>query len=995
MKIKLSKLDFFIIAFLFGTIATFTNCGGGNSDEKTFSEPDDLNKEGYVIGVPRSAMAMTVGERFFDKAEILYYNTLADGYTAVQQKKIDAFVFDRHSLEYIVKANPRLSLLPDNIGEEHIVVGLPLKHKALQEEVNAFIAKYIADGTYQDMHQRWFSPTPPPMPQIPAPTNPTRKLKVATEGLNEPMNYYGKGGELTGFDIEFIKRLALHLNAELEISTMSFDGLLMAVESGKIDMLVANLNITDETKGKILYSDDYVESAISVIINTDNKAKSANNINSSRQLHGKTIGVISGTTADHLVQKSFSDSKVVYFNAFADMPIALQLGKIDAFIYCESQARLLKKEMPELHIIPEVLEAHDCAFLFSFNEKKLCEAFNEKIRKLKADGTLKKLEDKWIMGDKAKQIMPAPPSSSPKGTLRYATSGELEPFTFIRNGKVVGYDIEVAQIIAQELGYTLEPVVTTWSSYLDAVASGKVRFGVGCTAVTEERKKRMLFSEPNYTENLVAATLPLSPHPRIAANSITKLSDLDGKEIAVVMGTSADKLVKEKLPKATPKYFNSMADLPIAVLSGKVEAFATDKIQAEQVAKDNPTLRLLEENLSEQDYAFVFSFGKKKLCDAFSRQIRQMEADGTLQKIKDNWLNGKDSKRIMPPPITNAPNGTLKYAINPVLEPFAYVRNGEIVGYDVEVAQRIAEKLGYNLEQVVLAAYLEGIAAGKVDIGVGLVGITEERKQKVLFCEPCYTGVMSVIVNDKPQEDEGGIRQWFTDFSNELANSFERTFIKEERWKMILQGLIVTIQITLLSVILGTLIAFGVCSLRRSKNVFLSSLAHAYIALMQGMPILVILMILYYIVFAKVEINAVLVAVIGFAMNFGAYAGETFRSGINSIPKGQREAALALGFTPFAAFRKVIFPQVLWRIMPVYRGEFVSMFKMTSVVGYIAIQDLTKMSDIIRSRTYEAFFPLIATAIIYFVSAHLLASALTYIEYRLNPANRAKKNRKP
>ena len=147
----------------------------------------------------------------------------------------------------------------------------------------------------------------------------------------------------------------------------------------------------------------------------------------------------------------------------------------------------------------------------------------------------------------------------------------------------------------------------------------------------------------------------------------------------------------------------------------------------------------------------------------------------------------------------------------------------------------------------------------------------------------------------------------------------------------------------------------------------------------------VLLMILYYIVFGRSGLPAVWVAVIGFTLNFGAYVSEIMRSGIGSIDGGQREAALALGYTENKAFFKFIFPQAAVRQLPVYRGEVISLLKSTSVVGYIAIQDLTKMSDIIRSRTYEAFFPLIITAVIYFILAWLLSLLLKLLLRQIDP----------
>ena len=153
----------------------------------------------------------------------------------------------------------------------------------------------------------------------------------------------------------------------------------------------------------------------------------------------------------------------------------------------------------------------------------------------------------------------------------------------------------------------------------------------------------------------------------------------------------------------------------------------------------------------------------------------------------------------------------------------------------------------------------------------------------------------------------------------------------------------------------------------------------------------VLLMILYYVVFGKSGINAIWVGVIGFSLNFAAYTSEILRSGIESIDGGQREAALALGYSENQAFYKFIFPQASVRQLPVYRGEIISLLKNTSIVGYIAIQDLTKMGDIIRSRTYEAFFPLIATAIIYFILAWIISLILNAVLLKIDP--RAKRSK--
>ena len=153
---------------------------------------------------------------------------------------------------------------------------------------------------------------------------------------------------------------------------------------------------------------------------------------------------------------------------------------------------------------------------------------------------------------------------------------------------------------------------------------------------------------------------------------------------------------------------------------------------------------------------------------------------------------------------------------------------------------------------------------------------------------------------------------------------------------------------------------------------------------------LVLLMIIYYVIFASVNINPTLVAVVAFGFNFGAYVSEMFRSSIQSIDNGQREAGIASGFSGVQTFIYIIMPQAIRQVLPVYKGEFISLLKMTSVVGYIAVQDLTKASDIIRSRTFDAFFPLIMAAVLYIIIAGLLTWALGYVEMSVDPKRKRK-----
>jgi len=149
-----------------------------------------------------------------------------------------------------------------------------------------------------------------------------------------------------------------------------------------------------------------------------------------------------------------------------------------------------------------------------------------------------------------------------------------------------------------------------------------------------------------------------------------------------------------------------------------------------------------------------------------------------------------------------------------------------------------------------------------------------------------------------------------------------------------------------------------------------------YIGLFRGIPQVVMLMLMFYVVFSSSSLSGIAVSVITFSMIFGAYTSEMFRASIGSVPKGQTEAGIALGFSRVQTFMNIVLPQALRHVFPVYKGEFIALVKLTSIVGYIAVQDLTKAGDIIRSRTFDAFFPLIVISVVYFLLAWGLSRLL-------------------
>ena len=236
------------------------------------------------------------------------------------------------------------------------------------------------------------------------------------------------------------------------------------------------------------------------------------------------------------------------------------------------------------------------------------------------------------------------------------------------------------------------------------------------------------------------------------------------------------------------------------------------------------------------------------------------------------------------------------------------------------------------------------------------------------------------------------------DFFSGLAQSFESTFITDNRWLQLLKGLGVTIEITLVAALIGLVIGFLLAMVRSTYDMqlrgkkcvkfsdhvlkILNAICNFYITIIRGTPVVIQLMIMYFIVFASSR-NGIFAAFISFGMNSGAYVAEIVRSGIMSIDKGQFEASRSLGFNYTKTMTIVILPQAFKNILPALGNEFIVLVKETSVAGYVALQDLTYIGNYIRSRTYEAFFPLITIALIYLIIVLILQFFLKKLERRL------------
>ena len=490
---------------------------------------------------------------------------------------------------------------------------------------------------------------------------------------------------------------------------------------------------------------------------------------------------------------------------------------------------------------------------------------------------------------------------------------------------------------------------------------------------------------------VLLTTLLLYGCSRNNDKEITSPSQLNDPSYIVGTGTgSADELrVRKELPKATITYL-IIPDAYRAVQQGKIDAYAFD-YQQMQVAIDSGVtgVKLLDETIGEEIPIAVGISPESEipdLLDKINKFIGESREDGTLDDMYKRWV--VDGDETMPDiPEAESPKTHLTVGTTGLVRPYSYYTGTELNGYDIELAKRFAAWLDaslefkvYDYEAVVIAAH-----TGDVDCVMADLNVTPERKEAMLFSDTLLVNKTGLMVKDK----SGGVMEGFVDG---IIDGFKKTFIRENRWKLFVKGILMTLFITALSILFGTLLGFAVYLSCRGGNRIINQAAKFSVWLVDGLPIIVLLMILYYIVLGAFRVSGALVAVVGFTLVFGSAVFGMVKTGVSAVDKGQLDAAYSLGYNDWKAFFKVILPQAMPFIIEPFKGEVTALIKATSVVGYIAVQDITKVGDIVRSRTYEPFFPLIAVAVIYFVLAALLKRIVERIEPHFNPKRRRRED---
>ncbi|MFO7617396.1 MAG: ABC transporter permease subunit [Bacteroidales bacterium] len=704
---------------------------------------------------------------------------------------------------------------------------------------------------------------------------------------------------------------------------------------------------------------------------------------------GKTFAVPTGTVADQFVLERFPDAQIEYYNSVFDCALAVKGGKADAAIYDKPILKNIAAKNEGLKVLDELLADDQYGFAVSMGDPDLKRAIDEVLADLRSSGTYDEMLERWLPEKGEPGPMPPFSFTGESGVLRFGTAAVTEPMSFVNQDRVaIGFDIELASHVAVRLGKKLEIIDMEFGAMLPALIAGKVDMIGAGLSITEERAKKVLFSQSYYPSGIAAV---ISSQGQKAgkgeADLMSSAEDIPGRRIGVVMGSIYDGYSSRTYPTSPILQYQTVPDMLMALNTDKIDVIFIDNESLPDVFEKNPALGLLEPNVFFVPIAAPFHKESTALREQFNTFLKEIRSNGTYEELKKRWMDRTNGE--MPPIEGSSANGQLKIGIvSDIGLPSAIMKNGKPAGFDIELGTRFAAWMGREYVPVDLpfGAMIAALATKKVDMATCSMMITEERKKQIDFSDPYWDSGASVIaVKSKLAAYQQESRAEKVSFFKSLGQSFHNNIILENRYLLIVNGLKITIIISILAALIGTLIGGLICYMRMSRQKWLSVTARGFISLIRGTPVLVLLMIIFYVVFASVNINAVLVAVIAFGINFGAYVSEMFRTSIQGVDRGQWEAGIASGFTRVRTFIHIILPQALRQVLPVYKGEFISLVKMTSIVGYIAVQDLTKASDIIRSRTFDAFFPLLMAAFIYLILAWILTWGLGRIEVSVDP----------
>ncbi len=466
----------------------------------------------------------------------------------------------------------------------------------------------------------------------------------------------------------------------------------------------------------------------------------------------------------------------------------------------------------------------------------------------------------------------------------------------------------------------------------------------------------------------------------------SSVEEIAGCRVGVQVGSTADQgatALLDRLGYADMlERFNSSPDAVTAMKQGKIDLVIVDHQPALEFLRKNPDLVILDFPFAQETFAGAVALERPDLLAEINQALIRAEEMGIPEKLRQTFVEHQGDYHYVQKNQGGAP---LVMATNAQFPPYEYFEGGQVTGYEVELARAVADLMGRQLriEEMEFDAVISAVAAGKADFAFAGLSVTEDRQKSVNFTRPLVTTRISVLARSGMAAASAG-----EEAERSLSQRFHDNFIEQDRWLFIARGLGITLLVAFLSTLCGFAGGFVLAVIRswHDRNGGLAVpnfLAVIYINVIRGTPVMIQLLIIYYLIFAAVDVSKILVAVAAFGLNSAAYSAEIIRGGIMAVDRGQFEAGRTLGLSPFQIYRHIVLPQAVKKVLPALGNESISLLKETSISGYIGLADLTRGGVIIRSITYEAFMPLMAVALIYLILIGLMSFGVSRLERRL------------
>ena len=484
-----------------------------------------------------------------------------------------------------------------------------------------------------------------------------------------------------------------------------------------------------------------------------------------------------------------------------------------------------------------------------------------------------------------------------------------------------------------------------------------------------------------------------------STEEFTSISDFDNSDviIGVVDGFIFGNVAAEKLPNAKIVYYPDREAAFRALTYGEVDGVVDDDAIIRSILRSTENMYMVDGYIENSDYSFIFTKNDKgeKLSESFSEYIKSLKEDGTLAGLDEKWFgSNKNNKKSEDIPAYSADSDTQNIVLalsDDGSIPFSYLSAGRPVGYDIDVIIGFCKANGYSatVKMTDFEDMQKGVEEGRYDLGCGGITVTEERKEKLIFCEPDYSGGIAICALKSKYAQEGGAapgrtgssrRQdweasregWFAGFLRHV----KYTFIDGDRYRLFTRGILVTVTVSITSIIIGSLLGFVLYKEKKRGRLTGKAVSGILLWLVQGVPAIMLIMILYYTFFRNMAEGSILASIAGLTFAFAEMCCRDIDKNSRCINEGKLADDYRLEYLDDLHFVKALFNENGKRALEDYRDDIILIIKMSSVIGYVSAQDMVKVFDTIRMESLETMIPLIATTLVYMFIIKIVTSVL-------------------